>query len=236
MAFDNYLRLKLKNINMPIILTDENFEKEILGKDKLVLVDFFADWCEPCHILAPIIEKLADEFKEKIVLMKANINKAPIVSQKFGIEQIPTVIIFKKGKPISGFIGLSSQAAIKEWLENIIKENENTLASTNKEPARNDSNNQQGDANWHSNTIEGLIKEFAEYAQKNNIKINPDKKTVERIAKGLLENEKKYGKKYCPCRRVANNAKEDEKKICPCYYYKDEIKKDGRCFCGLFVR
>ena len=199
---------------MSFILTDGNFEKEIINTDKLVLVDFFANWCEPCFILAPILEKLADDFEGKFLLMKANIDNNPLTAQKFSIEQIPTVILFKKGKPISGFVGLSSQTAIKEWLENIVKKNENTPTD--------------------NNTGEELIKEFTEHAEKNNIKLNPDKKTVERIINGLLENEKKYGKKYCPCRRVTGN-EEDKKKICPCYYHKDEIKKDGRCLCGLFV-
>ncbi|MEK7664535.1 MAG: ferredoxin-thioredoxin reductase catalytic domain-containing protein [Patescibacteria group bacterium] len=83
---------------------------------------------------------------------------------------------------------------------------------------------------------EELIKKFQNYAKENGIQLNPDKKIVERIVNGLLENEKKYGKKYCPCRRISGSAEEDEKKICPCFWHKDEIKKDGRCFCGLFVR
>lgn len=201
---------------MSFILTDENFEKEIINTDKLVLVDFFANWCEPCSVLAPILEKLADDFKGKFVLMKANLDNNPLSAQKFNIEQIPTVILFKKGKPINGFVGLSNQTAIKEWLENIIKENEET--STN------------------DNTGEELVKEFTEHAKKNNIRLNPNKEVVKRIIDGLLKNEKKYGKKYCPCRRVTGDIKEDEKKICPCYYHKDEIEKDGRCLCGLFVK
>ena len=64
----------------------------------------------------------------------------------------------------------------------------------------------------------------------------PDEKTVERVANGIFENEKKFGKKYCPCRRVTGDAKNDEKIICPCIYHKDEIAKDGRCFCGLFTK
>ncbi len=103
-----------------INLTDENFEKEILGENKLVLVDFFASWCEPCSVLTPILEKIADDFKENVVLMKANLDDCPLSAQKFGVEKIPTIILFKKGTPISGFVGLSNQTTIKEWLENII--------------------------------------------------------------------------------------------------------------------
>jgi thioredoxin 1 len=108
---------------MEKILTDENFDKEINAPDKLVLVDFFAAWCEPCSILAPILEKVADSFKDKIILMKANLDNVPITAQKFGVEKIPTIILFKNGKPINGFVGLLPENSIKEWLENIIKDN-----------------------------------------------------------------------------------------------------------------
>jgi thioredoxin len=104
-------------------LTDENFEKEINAADKFVLVDFFATWCEPCSMLAPVLEKLAGEFKEKIVLMKANLDNNQATAQKFSVEKIPTVILFKNGKPINGFVGLVPEKSIKEWLENIIKDN-----------------------------------------------------------------------------------------------------------------
>jgi thioredoxin 1 len=109
------------------ILTDENFDKEINitgpGGHPLVLVDFFATWCEPCSVLAPILERLAEYFKGKIVFMKANLDNVPITAQKFSVEKIPTVVLFKNGKSISGFVGLTPEPAIKEWLENILKEN-----------------------------------------------------------------------------------------------------------------
>ncbi|MDP2909858.1 MAG: thioredoxin [bacterium] len=104
---------------MEITLTDENFEKEIAGQTKAVLVDFYADWCEPCKMLGPILEKIAEEFKDKLVLAKANVNELPILSQKFGVEQIPTVVLFKDGKPIQGFLGLRSEGDIKKWLDSI---------------------------------------------------------------------------------------------------------------------
>jgi len=83
--------------------------------------------------------------------------------------------------------------------------------------------------------IEDLIKEYSEYAKNNGFKLNPDKKIVEGIISGLLKNEEKYGKKYCPCRRVSGNAEEDAKKVCPCFWHKEEIEKDGHCFCRLYV-
>lgn len=107
---------------MPIILTDENFEKEIQKTDKLVLVDFYATWCEPCSLLAPVLEKLEKEFEEKIVLLKANVDDTQLNAQKFQVNVIPTVVLLKNGKPISSFTGFKPEPVLKEWLEKIIKE------------------------------------------------------------------------------------------------------------------
>ena len=85
------------------------------------MVDFFADWCGPCQVLGPILEKIAEQYKNDVVLMKANLDDLPATAQKFGVEKIPTVILFKDGKPINGFVGLVPENAIKEWLENLIK-------------------------------------------------------------------------------------------------------------------
>jgi ferredoxin-thioredoxin reductase catalytic subunit len=84
--------------------------------------------------------------------------------------------------------------------------------------------------------IEEMIKNYSEYAKENGFQLNPDRKTVERVINGLLANEKKNGKKYCPCRRLSGDEEEDAKKVCPCAYHKEEIKKDGRCYCGLFTK
>ena len=199
---------------MTTLLTDENFEKEVSNSDKLVLVDFFATWCEPCTMLAPILEKVAEDLKDKIILLKANLDDIPKTAGKFGVEKIPTVILFKSGKPISGFVGLSSEQSIKEWLENSSKEQQ--IVS--------------------EQDIASVIERYDNYAKSNGFRLNPDKKTVERVVKGLFENQKKYGKKYCPCRRVSGNEEEDAKKICPCAFHKEEIEKDGHCFCNLFVK
>lgn len=102
---------------MTLILTDENFEREIQKIDKPVLVDFFAAWCGPCAIFGPILERVADNLKDKIVLIKVDLDSFPLTAQKFGVDKIPTVILFEKGKPISSFVGLRTEVFIKEWLE-----------------------------------------------------------------------------------------------------------------------
>jgi len=100
-----------------INLNDQNFEKEIKNSTKPFLVDFYAVWCPPCRLLSPIIEEIAEEFKEKINFGKINIDQSPRLSQLYNIEQVPTVILFKEGKPISFFIGLQTKEKIKNWLE-----------------------------------------------------------------------------------------------------------------------
>lgn len=100
-----------------VTLTDQNFEEEIKKSDKPVLVDFWAQWCRPCFVFGQILEKLAGEFEEKIILAKVNVDEAPITAQKYGVEKIPTLVLFKDGKPVSGFIGASSELIIKKWLE-----------------------------------------------------------------------------------------------------------------------
>lgn len=83
---------------------------------------------------------------------------------------------------------------------------------------------------------EELKKEYEEYAEKKNFKLNPNAKFVEVIINGLLKNEEEKGDKYCPCRRVTGDKEEDKKIVCPCIYHEDEIKEQGRCHCMLFMK
>ncbi len=209
------------NKKMAIIITDANFETEIKHKDKPVLVDFFASWCEPCSELAPILEKVANDYAEKLVFAKANLDDIPLTAQTLGINQIPTVVLFGGGSPISGFVGLRPEGIIREWLDQFLKEAEKKVTAM---------------CDGFPDNEDRLIKEYAEYAEKNGFKLNPNPESVKRIVSGLFANEKKYGKKYCPCRRVSGKTEEDVKNICPCAYHKEEIEKDGHCLCNLFVK
>ena len=100
-----------------MILTDENFEKEIIKAEKPVLVDFWMQGCGPCEMIAPVLEKLAKEFSEKLTLAKINFDSAPLITQKYNLNAAPTIILFKKGKLVSGFVGLKPENEIKKWLE-----------------------------------------------------------------------------------------------------------------------
>ena len=90
--------------------------------------------------------------------------------------------------------------------------------------------------NMDDKKVKNLIESYEEYAERNGFKLNPNREVVERLVKGLLANEERYGARYCPCRRVSGNLEEDKGKICPCQWHREEIEKDGHCFCGLFVK
>ncbi len=99
-----------------IILTDENFEEEVLKADLPVLVDFYADWCGPCQMLKPIIEELSEEYQAKARIAKINVDEAPKTAEKYGIMSIPTVILFKEGKEITRQTGLTTKEALIELI------------------------------------------------------------------------------------------------------------------------
>lgn len=98
-------------------LTDENFGEIVLSSKKPVVVDFWSDWCNPCKFLAPILDKVLKEFEDKIVFAKVNIDEAPLTADNYQVYQIPTVMIFKEGKPVSFFIGVQREEVIRGWLE-----------------------------------------------------------------------------------------------------------------------
>jgi ferredoxin-thioredoxin reductase catalytic chain len=81
-----------------------------------------------------------------------------------------------------------------------------------------------------------LLKQCEDYAKDNGFHLNPRQKVVNYLVEALLKREKKYGKRYCPCRRIEESQKGNNKIVCPCIYCKEEIKKDGHCHCFLFVK
>lgn len=108
---------------MTLNLSDENFEKEISISQKPVLVDFWMSGCAPCSIISPILDKLTNDFHEKITFAKVNLDAAPQTSQKYGIVVAPTIVLFKEGKAIGSFIGARPELWIREWLDNLTKDN-----------------------------------------------------------------------------------------------------------------
>ena len=95
-------------------LTNQNFKEEI--KDGIVLVDFFATWCGPCKMMEPVISKIAEEYKGKVKVCKINVDDENELAVQYGISSIPTLILFKDGKPINSLIGLSSKSEIDSMI------------------------------------------------------------------------------------------------------------------------
>ena len=112
--------IELKKINKPIILSDSNFDIE-KSKYPLLLVDFWASWCGPCKVVLPIIEQLAQEYTGKVVFAKINVDENPILSKKFGIQSIPTMILFKYGEVIDIIIGALPKGQIESKLRNYLE-------------------------------------------------------------------------------------------------------------------
>ena len=91
---------------MELKLNSENFESEVLNANETVLVDFYADWCGPCKMMAPVIEELAEELQEKAKVGKINVDESTDTATQYDIMSIPTIIIFKNGKEVKRFIGV----------------------------------------------------------------------------------------------------------------------------------
>lgn len=98
-----------------LIITEGNFEASI-ATDKDVLVDFFADWCGPCKMLAPVIDEIAEERADTLTVGKVNVDDQPELAVRFGISSIPTVILFRDGKEADRFVGYRPKDAVEEML------------------------------------------------------------------------------------------------------------------------
>ena len=101
-------------------LTDTNFQSEVLDSDLPVLVDFWAEWCQPCRMLAPTIEELANEYKGRAKVGKLDTDANREVSIKYGISAIPTVILFKGGEVAATKIGALPKGQLTSWLESVL--------------------------------------------------------------------------------------------------------------------
>lgn len=97
--------------------SDGGFEADVLQSEKPVLLDFWAEWCGPCKMIAPLLDEAASEYAEKLNIVKINIDENPNTPQKFGIRSIPTLMIFKGGEPHAQKLGAMSKSQLTEFLD-----------------------------------------------------------------------------------------------------------------------
>jgi len=104
---------------LEIEANDSDFDEKVTEQSKNVpvVVDFWAQWCPPCIVLGPVLEKLVKEYEGKFILVKVNVDKGRQVSQRFGITSIPSVKLFKNGVVVDEFVGAMPEPAIRQWLD-----------------------------------------------------------------------------------------------------------------------
>lgn len=97
-------------------VTEASFEEEVLKSDKGVIVDFWAEWCGPCHAVAPVLDKIVEEHGEELKLVKVNIDKEQGLAMRYGIASIPTIMLFRDGEPAAAAIGAQPKSTLEKSL------------------------------------------------------------------------------------------------------------------------
>ena len=101
-------------------VTDDSFHQDVISADQPVLVDFWAEWCGPCRMIAPALEEISKALGEKVTVAKLNIDDNPDAPAKYGVRGIPTIILFKGGQPAATKVGAAPKTQIQGWLEGVL--------------------------------------------------------------------------------------------------------------------
>jgi len=113
--------LKLKDNAMTTIKVDnDNFDKQVLAAPTPVVVDFWAEWCGPCKMIAPALEEIATEMAGKVTIAKINIDDNPDLAARFGVRSIPTLLMFKDGEVVNNMVGAAPKSRLSDWIKNAI--------------------------------------------------------------------------------------------------------------------
>ncbi len=104
----------------PTEITDDTFQKEVLENEKPALVDFWAPWCGPCRMVAPVVEELAEEYDGQVAFYKLNTDENPRVATQFGIRSIPTLLVFKGGEQVGQIVGFRPKGDLKKRLDDAL--------------------------------------------------------------------------------------------------------------------
>jgi thioredoxin 1 len=113
-------RMKMGSEDLLIHVNDENFEEEIIKSDKPALVDLWAPWCGPCNAIAPLVEELAEEYKDKIKVAKLNVDDSPGTASNYGVRSIPTLLLFKDGAIQDTLIGLVGKERLEDFIKKVL--------------------------------------------------------------------------------------------------------------------
>jgi thioredoxin 1 len=101
---------------MSTVVTEQTWDEEVIQSEKPVIVDFWAEWCGPCHAVAPVLDRIADERQSELKLVKVDIDKEQGLAQRYGIASIPTIVLFKGGEPAAAAIGAQPKSALERSL------------------------------------------------------------------------------------------------------------------------
>jgi thioredoxin 1 len=105
-----------KGTSMSTAVTESTFDQEVLASEQPVIVDFWAEWCGPCHAVSPVLDRIVEERSSELRLVKVNIDEEPSLAQRYGIASIPTIILFKGGEPAAHAIGAQPKQALERSL------------------------------------------------------------------------------------------------------------------------